>query len=67
MNKNLNNNTPHINIQEVGREELISVFEILHENGLINKYELQRAISLANEKYKSVKHLSYTSSSNTVN
>jgi hypothetical protein len=56
--KNLNDKT-YINIQEVGREELISVFEILHEKGLINKHELQKSVFLANEKYKSVKHLDY--------
>lgn len=61
MNKNLNNKT-YINIKEVGREELISVFEILYEKGLINKNELHRSIFLANEKYKSVKYLDYESS-----
>lgn len=58
MKKNLNNNI-HIDIQETGREELIKIFEILHEKGLINQRELQMSISLANEKYKSVKHIDY--------
>ena len=49
MNENLDN--LHNN-QEVSREELIHAFEILHEKGLINKGELQRAIILTNQRHK---------------
>lgn len=44
--KNIKNN-------EISREELIKTFEILFNKGLINKDELQKAIMLANERYKS--------------
>lgn len=50
MNSNNENN-------EVSREELIKVFELLFEQGLIDKTELQNAISLANEKYKSINQI----------
>ena len=55
----LDENNLHINVemQEVCKEELIKTFEILHNKGLINKSELQRAIMLANEKYKSIKFI----------
>lgn len=53
------NNDIHIEIKEIGREELAKAFEVLHERGLINQSELQMAITLANEKYKSVKHLEH--------
>lgn len=55
MDENLNKTTLHIDDQEVSREELIKAFEILFENKLINKNELQRVITLANERYKSIK------------
>lgn len=54
MSQILNDNL-HINNQEISREELIKAFEILFENKLINKSELQRAIALTNEKYRSIK------------
>lgn len=58
MNKTLNSDV-HIEVKEIGREELTKVFEVLHERGLISQSELQMATALANEKYKSVKHLDY--------
>lgn len=53
MNSNKNNNENN----EVSREELIKTFELLFEQGLIDKTELQNAISLANEKYKSINQI----------
>lgn len=50
MNSNNENN-------EVSREELIKAFELLFKQGLIDKTELQNAISLANEKYKSINQI----------
>lgn len=47
----------HINNQEVSREELIKTFELLYEKNLINKDELNAAIVVANEKYKSINSL----------
>lgn len=49
----LTKNIPYIKNQEVRREELIKVFEILYEKKLISNSELQHAILIANEKYKS--------------
>lgn len=60
MNNNDNNldkYTLDFNNQEVSKEELINVFEILYEKGLIKKNELQRAITIANNKYKSLKQI----------
>lgn len=53
----MDKNILHINNQEVSREELIKTFEILFDNGLINKSELQRAITIANNKYKSLRQI----------
>lgn len=57
MDENLNKYTLNFNNQEVSKEELINVFEILHEKGLIKKNELQRAITMANNKYKSLRQI----------
>lgn len=57
MDENLNKYTLNFNNQGVSKEELINVFEILHKNGLINKSELQRAIIIANNKYKSLRQI----------
>jgi methionyl-tRNA synthetase len=60
LNKELNNKDLLKNIQtskEVSREELIKVFEILYDKGLINQSELQYAISTANKKYKSASQI----------
>ena len=57
MDENLNKYTLNFNNQEVSKEELINVFEILHKKGLINKSELQRAITIANNKYKSLRQI----------
>ena len=54
MGQILNDNL-HISNQEVSREELIKAFEILYENKLINQSELQRAVTLTNERYRSIK------------
>ena len=40
---------------EVSREELIKTFSILYDKGLISQSELQQAITIANEKYKTAK------------
>lgn len=57
MDENLNKYTLNFNNQEVSKEELINVFEILHKKGLIKKNELQRAITMANNKYKSLRQI----------
>lgn len=57
MDENINKYTLNFNNQEVSREELINVFEILCKKGLINKNELQRAITMANNKYKSLRQI----------
>jgi hypothetical protein len=49
----LTKNIPYIKNQEIRREELIKVFEILYEKKLISNSELQHAILITNEKYKS--------------
>ena len=56
-NNNLDKYTLDFNNQEVSREELINTFEILYEKGLIKKNELQRAITITNNKYKSLKQI----------
>jgi hypothetical protein len=57
LDENLNKYTLNFNDQDVSREELINVFEILYEKGLIKKNELQRAITIANNKYKSLRQI----------
>lgn len=57
MDENLNKYTLDFNNQEVSREELIKVFELLHEKKLITRGELQRAITIANNKYKSMRQI----------
>ena len=54
---NLNQYTLDFNNQEISREELIKTFEILYKKGLINNSELQRAISISNSKYKSIRQI----------
>ena len=57
MDENLHKYTLDFNNQEVSREELIKVFELLHEKRLITRGELQRAITIANNKYKSMRQI----------
>jgi hypothetical protein len=57
LDENLNKYTLDFNNQEVSKEELINAFEILYKKGLIDKGELQRAIVVANNKYKSLKQI----------
>lgn len=59
MDENLNKNkyTLDLSNQEISNEELINVFNILCDKGLINKGELYQAIAIANNKYKSMKQI----------
>ena len=57
MNNNSDKYISDLSNQEVSKEELINTFEILHKKGLINRSELQRAINMANKKYKSIRHI----------
>lgn len=57
MSENLNKYTIDFNNQEVSKEELINVFEILYKKGLIKKNELQRAVTIVNNKYKSMRQI----------
>ena len=57
---NISNSDKYIldfNDQELSREELVNTFEILHKKGLINRSELQRAITVANNNYKSMRQI----------
>lgn len=53
---NLNEYNSYIS-NEVTREDLIRTFELLYDKKLITINELQYAISLATERYKSINQL----------
>lgn len=57
MNNNLDKYTLDFNNQEISQEELIKTFEIIHNHGLISKGELNRAISIVRNEYKSMKQI----------
>lgn len=52
----MNENNIYIS-NEISREELIKTFEILFEIQLINAKELQNAISLITDRYKTINQL----------